>query len=237
MCRSLITLLCVAALAVGGGAAAAKREDGDKNKPAAEGRRKMAREGAKASRPGGRGPRGSRWAGRHGRRRRLTKEQQAELLKVLKERRPGRYRWIVRLRDRNERAYHRAMSRMWWRWYVRWRDKPAAVQEAMITHEEERLRQHMLTRAIQRAEPQEKERMIGELREAIRKAFEAWQVIKEHRLTELEREIQRIRADLKDRARRKEQIVSKQLEDLLANPPRRPRGRGGRGRPTTRPAG
>ncbi|MDP7637974.1 MAG: hypothetical protein QF577_10560 [Phycisphaerae bacterium] len=238
MYRSFITLLCLGVLAAGGAAAPDKPKDGGKNKPAANGPQKTARKAAGPSRRDRLGPRGM-WAGRRGRRGRLTKEQEAELLKVLKEKRPNRYKRVMALRDRDERRYHRTMFYMWWRWYVRWRDKPPAVQKAMITHEKERLRQYKLRRNIQRADtPQGKKRLTGQLRQAIRKAFEARQVIKEHRLTELEKDIQRIRAELKDRAGRKEQLVSERLEKLLANPPRHRRKRGRRGprRSTTRPA-
>ena len=239
MYKSLITLLCIAAVATGGArTVAAKDKDGDKGKSPANGRRKMARDKAGGARPGRRGPRGMWGGGRRGGRRRLTKEQEAELLKFLKEKRPSRYQWLLRMRDNDEREYRRAMSRLWW-WYLQLRDKPKAVQDAMGSVAEARLRQHELRWAIQRAgNSQDKQRLVAELRQAVRKAFEARQVVKEHRLTELEREIQRIRADLKDRARRKEQIVSERLEKLLANPPRRRGGPGRhrRGRPTTRPA-
>ena len=239
MYRSLITLLCLGALAVGGAAAPDKRKDGGRNKPTADGPQKTERKTAGARRRDRRGPRGM-WGGRRGRRGRLTKEQEAELLKVLKEKRPNHYQRILALRGRDEQRYRRVLFHIWHRWYVRWRGKPPAVQEAMITREEERRRQYKLRRAIHRADtPKDKEQLTGQLRQAIRKAFEARQVIEEHRLTELEKEIQRIRAELKDRAGRREQLVSERLEKMLANPPRRWRGRGRRGpkRSTTRPAG
>ena len=165
--------------------------------------------------------------------RQMTQQQEEELLSAIKKWRPGQYRRLTKLREDRPHVYRMALRRIWPRYEELKGMSDDERQRAMAGHEA-RLRIWRLLQEAGRAPNSEtKKRVIGELREPVSKVFEAEQARLENRLTRLEEEIRRVRQELKERAQRKDEIITERIERMLktaARRPRRPRD-GLRGRP------
>jgi len=168
---------------------------------------------------------------------RVTAEQEAELLAVLKEKRPDFHARLTRLSKEDKRSYRRALGGAW-RWYQRWKrmspQEKAAVKE--ITNA--RLRVGRVIRAVREAKRPPTAEQRAELLDAITKALQAEQALQTIRIKKLEKEIQRLKEDLRDRAERRKEIIAERLERTLraTTRPARPKRPKHRPRPTTRPA-
>lgn len=229
--RLLAWLAAVMFLVAANAAIAQDRSRGENKSPDRPGRR--------ADRAGPRREHGSRRGPRR-RSERLSDAQIKELLDSLKEYRPDFHKRLIQLRTDDPRAYRSALGGAW-RWYRRlgWKDMPLEVKRAAIAEQKARVQIWRLVRKTREASSaQEKLSLAGELRQAVVERFEARQVLMTYRLERLEKEIQRLRAELKERADQQEQIVAERIERLMkaTTQPARPwRGRRRR-QATTQPA-
>ncbi len=182
---------------------------GPAGEPAARRPHAAHREGPAA--PEHRGPSPARTADRR-RSRRLTQEQESELLAVLKEHRRQFHNRLIKLRQEDPRAYRR-MLRGTWRWYQRWKRMSVKARKASI--ELQKIRGHLweLTREIR--EHGQNPQLLSELRKVVAAKFDLDQIIREDRLLQLAKEIERIRQDLKRRSAEREKIVEAQLQRWL----------------------
>ena len=145
----------------------------------------------------------------------LTKEQEAELLKHLEKYRPELSKRIGELRGRDERMYRHTLSRMW-RYYKRLKDLPESLRKRIYAKEAARRKTYRLLKALKDvATSAEKAKLTAELRETVTVQFEAEQAEREYRLTQLAKEIERVRAELKARLAQRNEIITHRVESLL----------------------
>jgi len=145
----------------------------------------------------------------------LTKDQEAELLKHLAQYQPELSKRMEDLRKRDERMYRHALSRMWG-YYRKLQDLPEPLRKRIYAKEAARRKMYRLLNAFKDvATSEEKTKLTAELREAVTVQFEAEQAEREYRLTQLAKQIESIRAELKDRQAQRDQIITKRVESLV----------------------
>ena len=199
--------------------------------------RRPGREPGNGRGAGGRRPEGSDGAGRGGgynrhRTVRLTEKQEAELLEHLAKHQPRIFKRLAELRGKDERNYRFSLG--WaWRFYSHLKELPEQLRSKVLAKEEARRRiYHLLTDIHEAKTDAEKKRLVGELRAPVTVMFGAEQAEREHRLTQLAEEIERVRAELKARLARRDEIIAERIELLLKGPPAEPSR--GPGPPATR---
>ena len=167
----------------------------------------------------GRGPGSANGHGRGGggyrfRGTRLTEKQEAELLEHLKKHQPDIYKRLAELRQKDDRTYRQWLSRLWPP-YERLMKLPEALRKHIYAKEAARRNMYRLLRAIRDAGPEDKSRLIEELHKTVTVQFEAEQAEREYRLTQLAKEIERVRAEVKARQAKREKIISDRVERLM----------------------
>jgi Spy/CpxP family protein refolding chaperone len=182
--------------------------------------------------------------GRHGHRRQaLTEQQEQELLRALKDKKPSAYERLMRLKDRDPRGYRRLLSGSWF-WYQRWKGLPKEVQEAHVSLHGIRVRIWRTVRAFRETDDEkERARLRRQLRGLVSQRFDSEQVIRAHDIKSLEQRIERLKEALKGRLERREEVIEEEVSRLLSpsrrRPPPPPRAGGGEEGPhprRTRPA-
>jgi len=175
--------------------------------------------GAPKSRPSGspRGPR--RPGGDSGRYRHfgkpLSKEQEQEILDYLKTKRPDVYKQTIAYREKDPRRYQRTLRSMWF-FVSRLKNLPEKVREAYEVRQITYIEMWQAARGMQtEKDPAEKKRLEARLRELAEKQFDADQIIRGHRLTELAEQVQRLKAELKARADDRENVIRESLERMM----------------------
>jgi hypothetical protein len=151
----------------------------------------------------------------------ITDQQEAELMGVLSERRPEEANRLRRLKSENPREHRLALAAAW-KAYQLWKDLPPEIQRLHEIQQRARLEAWRLSQAYLAAKDNNlKERIRARILAVLGEDFDAEQGIREYRLGQLEEQLKRLRAELKDRAGRRAQVLDQTLQDLLA----------GRGRP------
>ncbi len=172
--------------------------------------------------------------GRYRRRgRRLTEKQAKELLATLKTERPEFYQRLLELQKKDPQAYRRLLGRTW-RWFQKAKNLPEDIRKAAKDREEARRLRYRVMRDIRKAGATKE--LKDKLRQAIADEFKAEQILREHKLAELEKQIKEIREDLKNRREQHDELVAGRLERLLKEAQAPPRPKRPRRKPTTRPA-
>jgi hypothetical protein len=172
----------------------------------------------------------------------LTEQQVAELMTVLEEKRPEEAAQLKRIKEENPRDYPRALGAAW-RNYLVWRDMPPEVQKAQETLVLAKLEAWRVSREYLAAKnPIQKDRLHARLMGLLGEEFDAEQTVREYRLSQLEEQLRRVRAELKERSNQRAQMIERDAQELLAakirpdgvRPLEAARGRGNT--TTTRPA-
>ena len=145
---------------------------------------------------------------------RLTKEQETELLAHLKKHQPEIAKRLPELRKKDERMYRHMLGRLWGA-YQRLKHLPEPLRKRIYAKEAARRNIYRLLTAVRKADADDRENLIRELRKAVTVQFEAEQAEREYRLTQLAKEIERVRAELKARLAQREKIIAERLEKLL----------------------
>jgi len=162
----------------------------------------------------------------------LTEEQEAELLKALKEKLPGRYEALMKLREEKNKGYRWAL-RGTWRWYERWKNLPEEVQKAAIVEQTERMQIVRILHVVGEAKgPAEKTRLKKDLAQSVARLFDAEQERHRHHLQELKDQIRRLEDELRQRTEDRDKLIEQRVERYLAEGPPGLPGHG----PGTRPA-
>lgn len=160
----------------------------------------------------------------------VSDPQEEELLAALKDKRPEEHRRLLRLKQENPRFYREALAAAW-RAYLGWRNLPPDVQKAQQAVQQARLEAFRIGREFAAAKDDaQKQRLRSRLLQVLGQEFDSDQVVREYRLGQLEEQIKRLRAELKDRADRRTQVIERTVSDLLAGGkpefgPARPRAR------------
>lgn len=173
---------------------------------------------------------------RYGYMARLTEQQETELLAVLKDNLPEDYERLMKLKESNPRAYRWALAAAWRR-YLSVKSYPPEIQQAIRTQQTARLKSWKLSRRYRDAKDEsDKQALRSELLKVMGQEFDAEQKVREYRLAQLAERIKQLRADLKERSERRDEVIGENLKRLLERedfaPLRRPRRmRGGPTRP------
>jgi hypothetical protein len=163
------------------------------------------------------GPRRSR--GRRRGRGQISPELEQEVLALLKQKRPEVYEQLMRLRERNSRRYGWVLSEHA-RWYRRYENLPEPVQKAMLAQYEQRMRIYRLRKALDNdnVSSTRQENLRDELREAVGMHFDATQVIRKHTLSQLQKRLERFRDEIESRDKKRQEVIERELAQILANP-------------------
>jgi hypothetical protein len=150
---------------------------------------------------------------------RISPELEEEILAVLKEKRPRVYEQLNRLRERNSRRYRWVLSEHA-RWYRRYQNLPEPVQKAMLAQYDQRMRIYRLRKSLDNANLSESriETLRKELREAVGMHFDASQVIRKHTLSQLQQRLERFREEIESRDEKRDEVIERELAQILANP-------------------
>ncbi|HUT01407.1 MAG TPA: hypothetical protein VM031_03050 [Phycisphaerae bacterium] len=161
---------------------------------------------------------GSRGSGRFGQP--LTKEQEQEVLEYLKTKRPELHKQAMSERQRDPRRYRRTIRSMW-HFISRMKALPPKLRDAHEVHQATYIRMWQLARELKETkDPSRQKELRKELRDLAERNFDASQIVREHRLSQLSEEIKRLKAELKKRAEDREAVV-REMVDRMIRPRRR----------------
>ncbi len=154
--------------------------------------------------------------------RRIPLDRVESLLAKMKTAQPRAYDHLQRLRRDHPRAFMRAMVRID-RFHRRMADLPAEMQKTIAAQRENRVERFDLLMEYRRATD---ETVRAPLRQKISgltsRLFDADQKLKEYKLEQLTKELEQLRAELKDRATRREELIAEAAEQFMATPPFNP---------------
>ena len=146
---------------------------------------------------------------------RLTKEQETELLEHLEKHQPEVFKHLTGLREKDERSYRYYLSRAWGA-YRRLKDLPEELRKKILAKDGARRKIFHLLRAIREAKTEsEKKRLTAELRVPVTVVFEVEQAEAQYRLTQLAKEIERVREEIKARLAQRDKIIADRIERLV----------------------
>lgn len=170
----------------------------------------------------------------------LSEQQESDLLGILGQKHPDEAAQLKKLKEENPAVYRVAMAAAW-KVYQVLKDMPPDIQKAHETQLRSRVEAWRVSRDYLAAQAgPEKDKLRARLTELLGNEFDAQQTISEYRLTQLEEQLKRLRAVLKDRKDGRDQVIAQNLQELLSGK-FRPRGdgdtrRGPEGRPRPQPA-
>jgi len=161
-----------------------------------------------ATRPSGDGGKGGYRSGSV----RLTPEQEKEALEYLKQRRPEIYEQMVALRDRDPQQYRRSLRNV--SIFVgHLRKMPKDVAAAYEEVQQSRLALWRLAREYAKADtPERKQQLESSMHEQADKQFHADQIIRRHRLSELEEQIRQLKSELDQRAKDSNSVIQETVD-------------------------
>ena len=193
-----------------------------------------------ATRPSSGGRRGGPGSRRFGKP--LTKEQEQEVLDFLKKERPDFYKKAIEEREKDPKRYQRTIRSMW-HFMSRVKNLPKDLRDAYHTSQRSFVEMWRLAKELKDTQDAARKKVLDEkLRSLAEEHFDASQIIREHRLTQLADEIKRLKADLQQRAKDRKAVVRETIERMMSSAERfpGPGGPGPRGRPPhpgSRPSG
>jgi hypothetical protein len=143
---------------------------------------------------------------------RLTPEQEKEALDYLKQHRPEIHDEMIALRDRDPQQYRRSLRNVY-SFVSRLRKLPAEVGAAHDELQQARLALWRLARDYAKADtPERKRQLESSMREQADRQFRADQIIRRHRLSELEEQIRQLKNELDQRAKDGNSIIQETVE-------------------------
>jgi len=145
-------------------------------------------------------------------------ERIEQLLERMKTEQPEMYEHLMRLRGSDRRSFRRAIAGID-RLVRRLEELPRELREVVVQQRRDRIARLRLVRQYRAAaDPARREAIQAEIRRLVGRMFDADQKIKEHKVEQLARELEQLKADLADRASRREELIDKTVERLLTAP-------------------
>jgi len=142
----------------------------------------------------------------------LTAEQEKEVLAYLKSRRPQIYKEVVAQQQKDPMRYRRTLGRIY-PFIVKMRKLPEPVALAYETLQQTHVNLWRLAREYNSAKNADKKRDIeSRMLSQARKQFEAEQLVRGHRLADLEEQIRNLKAQLAQRASDRETVIQETLD-------------------------
>lgn len=150
---------------------------------------------------------------------RISPEHMRELTAFLAEYLPDSYEQIQQLQRDNPRQARRHLHRVYWLWW-RVRHYPADVRKAAVACYRLNRSIYQTVREVRQAEdPAEKARLTKGLRKLLGEHFDQDQVVKEHRVKFLARQLVELRAKVEQRRKNRPALIQERLTTLLKPPP------------------
>jgi len=194
-----------------------------------------------SSRPSGGGRRGGPGYRRFSKP--LTKEQEQEVLDFLKKERPDFYKKAIEEREKDPRRFQRTIRSMW-HFMSRVMELPEELRTAYRRAQRSYVDMWRLAKEIREtSDTARKKTLETKIHSLAEEHFDASQIIREHRLTQLAEEIKRLKAELQQRVKDREALVQESVERMMTNAERfpgpgpGPEPRGHRRPPDSRPSG
>lgn len=152
------------------------------------------------------GPRGFRGSVR------LTAEQEKEVLDYLKSRRSEIYEEVIAQREKDPSRFRRTLGRIY-PFIVRMRKLPEPVAEAYEALQQTHVNLWRLARDYNSADTADRKRDVeSRMLAQARKQFEAEQLVRGHRLADLEEQIRDLKAELAQRAKDRETVIKETID-------------------------
>jgi gas vesicle protein len=146
----------------------------------------------------------------------VTDQQEADLLRALEEKRPEEAKALKKLKEESPREYRIQLAEAY-KNYQFVKDMPPEIQRAHETQVRVRVEAWRTSREYLAAvDPALKDRLHSRLQELLGQEFDADQTIRDYRLNQLEEQLKQLRAELKERADRRSQVIGQSLQELLA---------------------
>jgi hypothetical protein len=156
--------------------------------------------------------------GSKGGRSRITPEQEQELLDGIKDKRPELYEQAVGLKKTDPEKYRRMLYMLQWS-QRRLQALPEDVRQRVQAEMDARLKVSRLLRDIRATDSEPKRKpLIKKLKVAVAEHFDAEQKGREGRLTMLEEQIKRLRAEMEQRAKDRDRIIKDRVNHYMENP-------------------
>jgi hypothetical protein len=147
----------------------------------------------------------------------LTAEQEQEVLDYLKSRRPEVYEEVVAQREKDPARYRRTLRSMY-SFVARTRKLPEGVAQAYESLQQTHVALWRLSREYNNSDsPEKKLEIENSMKEQAGRQFEAEQLIRRHRLAELEEQIRSLKAELDQRAKDNDAVIRETVERFKRN--------------------
>ncbi len=154
---------------------------------------------------------------RHGRRRRfsISEKEEAELLAALKKHRPEYYERLTEAREDKPFFYRMAIRRMW-RWYQRWKTLPDELKDVEIRLQDAKISAWRLAKKIEQSgDEDEKAELKKQLKEILRKHFEAEMAMNEYHIRQLEERLEGLREHLESQKKQQDEIIKDRMQRVI----------------------
>ena len=147
----------------------------------------------------------------------LTPEQEQEVLDYLKSRRPEIYEAVIAQREKDPPRYRRTLRSVY-PFVTRVRKLPEDVAKAYEGLQQTHVALWRLAREYANADsPEKKLEIENSMKEQARRQFEADQLVRRHRLAELEDQIRNLKAELDQRAKDGDTLIHETVERFKRN--------------------
>jgi len=147
----------------------------------------------------------------------LTAEQEQEVLDYLKSRRPEVYEEVINQREKDPTRYRRTLRSVY-PFVARVRNLPEDVAKAYEALQQTHVALWRLAREYNNSNSPEGKRGIdNSMQEQARRQFEADQLVRRHRLAELEEQIRNLKAELDQRAKDSDAVIRETVERFKRN--------------------
>ena len=147
----------------------------------------------------------------------LTVEQEQEVMDYLKSRRPEVYEEVVAQREKDPARYRRTLRSMY-SFVARTRKLPEGVAQAYESLQQTHVALWRLSREYNNSDsPEKKLEIENSMKEQAGRQFEAEQLIRRHRLAELEEQIRSLKAELDQRAKDNDAVIRETVERFKRN--------------------
>jgi len=142
----------------------------------------------------------------------LTEEQEKEVLAYLKSRRPEIYNEVLAQQQKDPVRYRQTLGRIY-PFIVKMRRLPVQVALAYETLQQTHVNLWRLAREYNAADTADKKQDVeSRMLNQARKQFQAEQLVRGHRLADLEEQIRNLKAELAQRANDRETVIKETLD-------------------------
>jgi chromosome segregation ATPase len=147
----------------------------------------------------------------------LTAEQEQEVLDYLKSRRPEIYEEVISQREKDPARYRRTLRSVY-PFVARVRKLPENVAQAYEGIQQTHMALWRLAREYNNADsPEKKLEIENGMKEQARRQFESEQLVRRHRLADLEEQIRNLKGELDQRAKDSDSVIHETVERFKRN--------------------